>query len=56
MKETRPKTEPNTYLSGSKTPRNMAQLTSPGDAHRAAMQDELKSSEELIAFLESKLE
>jgi hypothetical protein len=26
------------------------------DAHKAAMQDELKSSEDLIAFLENKLE
>ena len=56
LKETRPKTQPNNYQSGSKTPRNLAQQSSQIDAHKAAMQDELKSSEELIAFLESKLE
>ena len=48
----RPSTQPN--FSKSKTPRN-AGLAAP-DAHKAAMQEELKSSEELISFLEGKLE
>jgi len=57
---------PKTYMPGrnndfaSKTMSNMKGLSGMGagqsEAHKQAMQDELKSSEELITFLEGKLE
>lgn len=56
-KEERPRTHPHTnHHSGSKTMRGHAQTNNMTEATRNAMADELKSSEELITFLESKLE
>lgn len=63
LKDARPRTHPGQLSdpfnkSHAKTPRHLGS-TGPSatvDAHRTAMQEELKSSEELITFLESKLE